>query len=62
MKNDKLYKSDYKRKKKAINKLRFLLLRVWFYKNWFTLLVVVVGILVGSNNDRNYADQYSYYR
>ena len=48
MKNDKLYKSDYKRKKKAINKLRFLLLRVWFYKNWFTLLVVVTGILVAA--------------
>lgn len=48
MKNEKLYKSDYKRKKKAINKLRFLLLRVWFYKNWFTLLVVVGGILVAA--------------
>lgn len=48
MKNEKLYKSDYKRKKKAIKKLRFLLLKVWFYKNWFTLLVVIVGILVAA--------------
>lgn len=39
---------EYKKKKKALRKLKGLLIRVWFFKNWFTIFTVIATILMVS--------------